>query len=85
MRSPTSVQTSLERTHAAAGVKQQLESGARKTPGHRLLNERFMVIHQAIGVPKSRRRAAAETLRNFVEEMNRSGFVADARARGLAM
>ncbi|SAK49061.1 ABC amino acid transporter, periplasmic ligand binding protein [Caballeronia pedi] len=80
--SPTVVQTYLEQgLEVAAGVKQQLESDARKTLGLRLLNERFMVIQQAMGVPKSRGLAAAETLRAFVEEEKRSGFVADALER----
>jgi polar amino acid transport system substrate-binding protein len=65
----------------AAGVKQQLEADSAGKPGLRLLGERFMVIQQAMGVPKSRGEAAAAHLREFVEEMKRSGFVADALAR----
>ena len=65
----------------AAGVKQQLEADAARTPGLRLLNERFMVIQQAMGLPKSRGEAAADMLREFVEDVKRSGFVADALAR----
>ncbi|WP_250535333.1 ABC transporter substrate-binding protein [Caballeronia sp. AZ10_KS36] len=65
----------------AAGVKQQLEADAARTPGLRLLNERFMVIQQAMGLPKSRGEAAADMLREFVEDVKRSGFVAEALAR----
>ncbi|HVE10554.1 MAG TPA: ABC transporter substrate-binding protein [Paraburkholderia sp.] len=80
--SPTVVQTFLEQNlEVAAGVKQQLEADAAQTPGLRLLDERFMVIAQAMGVPKSRGDAAAEYLRSFVEDMKRSGFVAAALAR----
>jgi polar amino acid transport system substrate-binding protein len=80
--SPTVVQTFLEqKLEVAAGVKQQLESDAQKASGLRLLNERFMVIQQAMGVPKSRGPAAAEILRDFVEGMKRSGFVAEALSR----
>ena len=80
--SPTVVQTFLEQgLEVAAGVKQQLESDAAKTPGLRLLGERFMVIQQAMGLPKSRGTAAAEYLRRFVEEMKASGFVADSLLR----
>jgi len=80
--SPTVVQTFLEqRLELAAGVKQQLESDAAKTPGLRLLGERFMVIQQAMGLPKSRGDAATEYLRRFVEEMKASGFVADSLQR----
>jgi len=80
--SPAVVQTFLEQElEVAAGVKQQLESDAAKTPGLRLLGERFMVIQQAMGLPKSRGNAAADYLRRFVEEMKASGFVADSLQR----
>ncbi|HEY3536302.1 MAG TPA: ABC transporter substrate-binding protein [Trinickia sp.] len=89
VRAPTSpavVQTFLEQgLEVAAGVKQQLEADARQIAGLRLLGERFMVIQQAMGVPKSRGEAAALALREFVEEMKASGFVADAlRKHGIA-
>jgi polar amino acid transport system substrate-binding protein len=80
--SPTVVQTFLEQgLEVAAGVKQQLEADAAKAGGLRLLDERFMVIRQAMGVAKSRGEMAADTLRVFVEDMKRSGFVAEALAR----
>ncbi len=80
--SPAVVQTFIEQgLEVAAGVKQQLESDAARTPGLRLLDERFMVIAQAMGTPKSRGEAAADYLRSFVEEMKRTGFVADALSR----
>ncbi|PTB20198.1 ABC transporter substrate-binding protein [Trinickia symbiotica] len=85
VRAPTSpavVQTFLEQgLDVAAGVKQQLEADARETGGLRLLDERFMVIRQAMGTPKSRGEAAAGVLSQFVEEMKTSGFVADALRR----
>lgn len=85
VRAPTSpavVQTFLdENLEVAAGVKQQLEADAKKTSGLRLLDERFMVIQQAMGTPKSRGEAAAAALHAFVEEMKASGFVADALKR----
>ena len=64
-----------------AGVKQQLESDAAKTPGLRLLGERFMVVQQAMGLAKNRGDAAADYLRRFMEEMKASGFVADSLQR----
>jgi polar amino acid transport system substrate-binding protein len=80
--SPTVVQTFLEqRLEVAAGVKQQLEADAAKVGGLRLLDERFMVIRQAMGVAKSRGEKAADVLRDFVEDMKRSGFVAEALER----
>jgi polar amino acid transport system substrate-binding protein len=80
--SPTVVATFVEQ-HAdvAAGVKQQLEADAQQHGGMRLLPGRFMVIQQAMGLPKSRGDAAASHLRAFVEEMKTSGFVAAALAR----
>jgi polar amino acid transport system substrate-binding protein len=74
--SPAVVQTFLEQNlEVAAGVKQQLEADAARTPGLRLLDERFMVIQQAMGTPGSRGEAAAQFLRAFVEDMKASGFV----------
>jgi polar amino acid transport system substrate-binding protein len=66
-----------QKLEVAAGVKQQLEADARRTPGLRLLEGRFMVINQAMGTPRGRD-AGAKYLREFVEEMKASGFVARA-------
>jgi polar amino acid transport system substrate-binding protein len=80
--SPAVVPTFLEQgADVAAGVRQQLEADARARPGLRLLDGRFMVIRQAMGVPKSRGGHAAAALAAFVEEMKASGFVADALKR----
>ncbi len=80
--SPTVVDTFVEQgLDVAAGVKQQLEADAKRFPGHRLLPGRFMVIQQAMGLPKGRGEAARTVLTAFVEEMKASGFVADALAR----
>jgi polar amino acid transport system substrate-binding protein len=64
----------------AAGVKQQLESDASRVGGLRLLPGRFMVIEQAMGVPKGRT-AAQAWLSAYLEEMKVSGFVATALRR----
>lgn len=58
----------------AAGVKQQLEADAKRVGGVRLLPGRFMVIQQAMAVPKGRN-AAQAWLSGFIEEMKASGFV----------
>jgi polar amino acid transport system substrate-binding protein len=80
--SPTVVATFLEQhLEVAAGVKQQLESDAAKTTGLRLLDERFMVIRQAMGISKQRGSAAADFLGAFVEDVKSSGFVAAALQR----
>ncbi|MDQ0042259.1 ABC transporter substrate-binding protein [Variovorax boronicumulans] len=65
----------------AAGVRQQLAADAARLPGLRLLPGRFMVIQQAMGLPRSRGIEAANFLGDFVEEMKATGFVADAMAR----
>jgi polar amino acid transport system substrate-binding protein len=65
----------------AAGVKQQLEADTRGVQGVRMLDERFMVIRQAMGVPKDRGPQAALFLRTFVEDMKARGFVKDAMTR----
>jgi polar amino acid transport system substrate-binding protein len=64
----------------AAGVKQQLQADAKRIAGLRLLDGRFMVINQAMGLPKGRN-AALKYLIAFVEDMKASGFVAQALAR----
>ncbi|WP_411882238.1 ABC transporter substrate-binding protein [Polaromonas sp. YR568] len=69
-----------QNVEVAAGVKQQLEADAKRVPGVRLLPGRFMVINQAMGLPKGRD-AGARYLTGFVEEMKSSGFVAAALAR----
>lgn len=80
--SPTVVDTFVaERADVAAGVKQQLETDAKRIGGLRLLPGHFMVIQQAMGLPKGRGAVAAAFLAAFVEEMKASGFVAAALAR----
>jgi polar amino acid transport system substrate-binding protein len=70
-----------QQADVAAGVRQQLEADMKRHPALRLLPGRFMVIQQAMGLPKSRGEGAAKHLRAFVEEMKATGFVADALKR----
>ena len=80
--SPTVVDVFLEGGYeVAAGVTQQLQADAIKNPGLRLLPGRFMVINQAMGLPKSRGEEAALLLSQFVEEMKANHFVAEALKR----
>lgn len=80
--SPTVVDVFVQtQADVAAGVKQQLESDLPRFPGHRMLPGRFMVIQQAMGLPKGRSAEAVAYLRAFVEEMKASGFVAEALTR----
>jgi polar amino acid transport system substrate-binding protein len=80
--SPAVVQGFLDQhLDVAAGVKQQLERDAAKAGGLRMLNQRFMVIRQAMGVSKAKGDEAAAYLSKFVEDMKASGFVAASLAR----
>ncbi|MBV8625469.1 MAG: ABC transporter substrate-binding protein [Herbaspirillum sp.] len=85
VRTPTSaavVPTFLDQQlDVAAGVKQQLQADAAKVGGLRILDQRFMVIRQAMGLPTARGQQAADYLAAFVEEMKASGFVATALTR----
>ena len=85
VRAPTSPAVTdlfvAQKLEVAAGVKQQLEADARRIPGLRMLEGRFMVINQAMGTPRVRGEAGARYLHHFVEEMKASGFVADALKR----
>jgi polar amino acid transport system substrate-binding protein len=84
VRAPTSPQVTdvflAQNLDVAAGVKQQLEADAKRVAGVRLLPGRFMVIQQAMGVPKGRTGAQA-WLSAYIEEMKASGFVAEALQR----
>lgn len=60
-----------------AGVKQTLVTNAGKLPGSRVVDGRFMAIHQALGMPKGRA-AGAKYLREFIEDVKASGLVARA-------
>ena len=83
-RAPTSPAVTdmmvAQHIEVAAGVKQQLEADARRVPGVRLLEGRFMVINQAMATQKGRPEGL-RYLRAFVEEMKASGFVAAALKR----
>lgn len=85
VRAPTSpavVETFLQGSaDVAAGVRQQLEADARRVGGLRLLDGRFMVIRQAMGLPRRSGPEAAALLAAFVEDAKRDGFVAEALAR----
>jgi polar amino acid transport system substrate-binding protein len=84
VRTPTSATVvdlfMKENYEVAAGVKQQLERDAQRVAGVRLLPGRFMVINQAMASQRSKE-AGARYVREFVEEMKASGFVARALER----
>ncbi len=69
-----------QKLDAAGGVKQPLVAYAREHPEVRIMDGRFMEIQQAMGTAKGRE-AGARYLRAFVEEMKKSGFVAEGLKR----
>jgi len=80
--SPAVVDTFLaQNLEVAAGVRQQLMADAERLGGLRLLPDSFMVIRQAMGVPKSRGSQAADHLSQFVEKMKAAGFVEESLQR----
>jgi polar amino acid transport system substrate-binding protein len=69
-----------DKLEAVAGVKQSLVAFAKAQTDMRVIPGRFMQIEQAMGTPKGRA-AGVHYLREFVEEMKASGFVADTLAK----
>lgn len=65
----------------AAGIRQPLTAYVTERPGLRLLDERFMQIRQAVATGRDRAPATLAWLRDVVEELKTSGFVAEALQR----
>ncbi len=70
-----------QKLEVLAGVKPMVAAWARPQADLRVMDGAFMQIQQAMGTPKGRGEAGVRYLRAFVEEMKRSGFVADALKR----
>jgi polar amino acid transport system substrate-binding protein len=64
-----------EKLDALAGLRPRLIADARKVPGSRVLEGRFMSVRQAIGTAPANR-VAIEFIRDYVEDAKRSGVVA---------
>lgn len=66
-----------------AGLRHQLMEVAPKLPGSRVLDGRFLVVEQTLAVRKlpPGREAGIRYLRDYIEEMKASGFVARALTR----
>lgn len=58
-----------------AGLRHQLLEVAPKLPGSRVLEGRFLVVEQAMVIPKGKE-ASMRYLREFIEKMKASGFIA---------
>jgi len=69
-----------QKLDAVAAVRTALVAVAPGMPGSQVLSGRFMTIPQAAGLPRGRP-AAARFVRQFIEEMKASGFVAAALTR----
>jgi polar amino acid transport system substrate-binding protein len=65
----------------AAGIRQPMTAFVEANPDVRLIEDRFMQIQQALGTTKTRRPETVQFLRDLVEELKASGFVADALRR----
>jgi polar amino acid transport system substrate-binding protein len=69
-----------QKLDALAGLRPRLLQDVAKLPGARILDGRFTAVQQAIGTPKARQ-GAAGYLREFAEEIKRTGLVAELIAR----
>jgi polar amino acid transport system substrate-binding protein len=66
-----------QKLDALAGIRPMLLEVARNLPGTRVMEERFATVQQAVGTLRGRP-AAADYLRQFVEDIKASGFVEEA-------
>jgi len=63
------------RADAVAGLKPMLLDSMAKLPGARLLDGRFMTVNHGLSIPRGRA-AADDYLKQFVQDLNSSGFIA---------
>lgn len=66
---------------AAAGIREPMTEFVATHPACRLIDGRFMEIQQAVGTAKARRRETTQFLRDLIEELKVTGFVAGALRR----
>jgi polar amino acid transport system substrate-binding protein len=64
-----------QKLDAIAALRPQLLENQGKVPGSRLLEGGFMTVNHGVGIPQGRA-AGAAWVREQVEDLNRSGFVA---------
>ncbi|TDU02128.1 amino acid ABC transporter substrate-binding protein (PAAT family) [Streptomyces sp. 846.5] len=65
----------------AAGIRQPMTEFVAAHPEYRLIEDRFMQIRQAVGTTRTGRPETVRFLRDLVEELKASGFVAAALRR----
>lgn len=66
-----------EKLDALAGLKPVLLEFEPTLPGSRILDGNFTVVRHTVGMPRDGRDAAAAYLRDLVEDVKRSGLVAE--------
>lgn len=66
---------------AGAGIRQPLTQFVAENPGHRLIDEAFMQIRQAVAVSKDLSAETVDFVQRTVEDLKACGFVADSLAR----
>ena len=84
-RAPSSAEVTRVFMHEgatiAAGVKYQLEMDIQTYPGLRLLPGHFMLIQQAMAVPRQTTNNLHKQLQVFLDECLNTGFISDAMQR----
>lgn len=70
-----------QRLEVGAGIRQPVTAFVAQQPGLRLVEPAFMQIKQAVGLPRHRPDEAVAFVRELVQELVSSGFVADALER----
>jgi polar amino acid transport system substrate-binding protein len=66
---------------AVAGIREPMTEFVAAHPGVRLIEGRFMEIRQAVGTTKTKLPETTRFLRELVEELKASGFIADSLRR----
>ena len=64
-----------------AGVREPVTAFVADNPGFRLLDGRFMEIPQAVGIAKTKLPSTARFLHEVVEDLKKSGFIAESLRR----
>lgn len=70
-----------DRLEAGAGIREPATAWVRDHPGTRVVDDAFMQIRQAVGTAATRQESTVRFLRDLVEELKLSGFIADALRR----
>ncbi len=70
-----------EPLEAGAGIREAVTAFAEQNDGFRVVDGSFMQIRRAVGTTRSRSAESVAFLRDLVEELKASGFVADALER----